>query len=62
LHDFDVQRQGRILSEIAALIATGRLRPIATKNLQGLTVETMKMAHELLESSRTIGKVVITTA
>lgn len=62
LHDYDVQRQGKILEEISALIATGHLRSIATKNLKGLTVETMKSAHELLESSRTIGKVVITTA
>ncbi|MFG1604972.1 zinc-binding dehydrogenase [Actinoplanes sp. NPDC049265] len=48
--------QGRILAELGA----GRLRPITTTVLDGLTVDTMRAAHELVESRRTIGKVVIT--
>ena len=59
LHGSDVHRQGSILEAIANLVAEGRMRPIATTCLRGLTAETMRTAHELLESSRTIGKVVI---
>ena len=61
LNGFDIHRQGQILEDVSALVLDGRLRPIATKCLKGLTTEAMKNAHELLESSRTIGKVVITT-
>jgi NADPH:quinone reductase len=61
LHSHEVHRQGEILEEISALVSEKRVRPIATKYLAGLTVQNMKTAHGLLESSRTIGKVVITT-
>jgi len=33
--------------------------PIATTQLNELSAETMKIAHELVETRRTIGKVVI---
>ena len=62
LSNFEIDRQGKILSEISALVTSKRIRPIATRILRGLTAETMKDAHELLESSRTIGKVIIITA
>jgi NADPH:quinone reductase len=61
LHGYDVGSQGRTLEAVAALVAEGRIRPIATTRLTGLTPETMRTAHELLESGRTIGKVVIAT-
>jgi NADPH2:quinone reductase len=61
VHGSDVGRQGQILAAVAALVVTGRLRPIATTRLEGLTVATMQAAHALVESRRTIGKVVITT-
>jgi hypothetical protein len=32
-----------------------------TTTLDGLTVDTMRRAHELVESGRTIGKVVLAT-
>ena len=60
LHGSDVGRQGQILETVAAFIVEGRLRPIATTRLEELTVETMQAAHALVESRRTIGKVVIT--
>ena len=60
LHGSDVGRQGKILEAIAALLVEGHVRPIATTRLEGLTVETMRAAHTLVESRRTIGKVVIT--
>jgi NADPH2:quinone reductase len=61
MHGYQVHRQGEILEEISALVSDKRLRPIATTRLNDMTAETMKTAHGLLESSLTIGKVVITT-
>ena len=55
----DVGSQGRILARAADDVAAGRLRPIVTTTLDGLTVETMRTAHALVESGRTIGKTVI---
>ncbi|MBB4689526.1 alcohol dehydrogenase catalytic domain-containing protein [Amycolatopsis jiangsuensis] len=52
--------QGGILAELAADAVAGRLRSITTTILDGLTVDTMRAAHEMAESRRTIGKTVIT--
>ena len=54
-------KQGSILEVVAALVAEGRMQPIATTRLNGLRADTMKTAHELVETRRTIGKVVIAT-
>ena len=59
LHGSAPEVQGGILSAIAKLVAEGRLRSIATTRLTGLTPATMRIAHERLETGRTIGKVVI---
>ncbi|WP_305788289.1 alcohol dehydrogenase catalytic domain-containing protein [Symbioplanes lichenis] len=56
----DVASQGRILAELAADAVAGRLRPVATTVLDGLNADTMRAAHELAETRRTIGKTVIT--
>lgn len=56
---FDLTSQGTILGEITDHVVSGRLRPIVTTRLDGLTVHNMKTAHTLLESRRTIGKIVI---
>jgi NADPH2:quinone reductase len=50
----DVHRQGQILAEMV-----GQVRPIVTTKLHGLTVGSMREAHRLAESGRTIGKTVI---
>lgn len=57
--NFDPGSQGKILAEIADRVASGGLRTIVTKRLDGLTARNMKTAHELLESRRTTGKIVI---
>jgi len=62
LHGSDVHRQGNILETIAALVVDGRIRPITTTRLNGLNLEAMRAAHQLVETTRTIGKVVIATA
>lgn len=56
----DAARQSRILARAADDVAAGRLRPIGTTTLRGLTPETMRTAHTLVESRRTVGKTVIT--
>ena len=53
------ERQGQTLEKVAALVTEGRVRPILTKRLDGLTAESMKAAHELVEKHQTIGKIVI---
>jgi NADPH2:quinone reductase len=55
------EKQGNILETVASLVDQGLVVPIATTRLKGLLAETMKTAHELVESRRTIGKVVIAT-
>jgi NADPH:quinone reductase-like Zn-dependent oxidoreductase len=60
IHGNAPERQGRILETVATLVLDGRLKPITTTRLDGLNAERMKAAHELVESGRTIGKVVIT--
>ena len=55
------EMQGAILETVAHLVAEGRLRPIGTIQLEGLSAAAMRAAHEHLESGHMIGKVVITT-
>jgi zinc-binding alcohol dehydrogenase family protein len=61
LNGRDFKSQGGILEDVAALVAAGRVRAIANTRLDGLTGETMRAAHALVETARTIGKVVIAT-
>ena len=61
LNGGDFKSQGRILEDVAALVVAGRVRAIANTRLDGLTGETMRAAHALVETARTIGKVVIAT-
>jgi NADPH2:quinone reductase len=55
----DPSSQGRILGNVVEYVGSDQLRPIVTMTLTGLTADTMKTAHTMLESRRTIGKVVI---
>ena len=50
LYGSATDKQGNILEIIAALVAEGRMKPIATTRLDGLSAETMKTAHELVET------------
>jgi len=58
-NDYAPETHGTILDQVAAFAAKGKIKPIATTQLDGLTPETMKKAHELVETRRTIGKLVI---
>ncbi len=55
----DMEEQGDILNQIAKLLDNGQLKTTLKQTLKGFTVENLKEAHRLLESGKTIGKVVI---
>ena len=59
VNDNRPERQGQLLENLAALVAEGRVQPILTTRIEGLTAESMKTAHALIEKQRTIGKIVI---
>lgn len=60
MHDSAPEIHGGILETVADLAGAGKIRPIATTRLDGLTPDNMRRAHEGVESGKTIGKIVIT--
>lgn len=59
INGYAPQQQGGALETVAELVGADKLRPIATTVLHGLTAETMREAHRLVEQRRTSGKIVI---
>lgn len=55
----DMDEQHQILNEIADLLDAGILRTTLTTTLEGFTVDSLKKAHKMQESGKTIGKTVI---
>jgi NADPH2:quinone reductase len=55
----DMGEQGRLLTEVGELMDAGRIRTTLQINLGQITAENMKRAHALVESGRTIGKIVL---
>jgi NADPH2:quinone reductase len=55
----NMAEQGKLLNEVADLIDAGLLRSTACVNLGLIDAAAMKRAHGLVESGRTIGKVVL---
>jgi NADPH2:quinone reductase len=55
----DMIEQHRLLNRVAQLVDDGRLRPTTTRTLTPITPETLRHAHELVETGRTLGKVVV---
>ena len=55
----DMDRQHEILNHVAALLDNGTIKSTLATTLEGFTVENLKKAHELQESSKSIGKTVI---
>ena len=51
--------QGRLLSEVAALVDAGRLHSTATETLRPINAAQLKRAHALVEGGRMRGKVVL---
>lgn len=55
----DIARQGEILDEVAQLLDAGKLSSTQNETLQGLSVETLRQAHERVLEGHMRGKVVI---
>lgn len=55
----DMIRQHEILNKIAKLLDAGTLKSTLTTTLKGFTVDTLKKAHKMQESGKSIGKTVI---
>tara|TARA_R110000751_G_scaffold48789_6_gene108460 strand:- start:5506 stop:6627 length:1122 start_codon:yes stop_codon:yes gene_type:complete len=53
----DMIEQHKLLSEIAKMVDAGKLQVTATENYGGLTPESLRKAHEFLESGKAIGKI-----
>lgn len=53
----DLDRQGKILQKVAKLVDDGKIVSTLNHRLSGLTVDTLKKAHRLIESAKTIGKI-----
>ena len=55
----DMEEQNRILTEIARLVDTGKIRSTLTETLGLINAENLKKAHALIETGRTKGKLVL---
>jgi NADPH:quinone reductase len=55
----DMAHQGEILRQAAEWFDAGILRPTMTTHLGDMSVETLREAHALLESGRSVGKIVM---
>jgi NADPH:quinone reductase-like Zn-dependent oxidoreductase len=55
----DMEEQGRLLNEVAGLVDTDRIQSTLKTKLDTINAANMKRAHALVESGRTIGKVVL---
>ena len=56
----DIKAQGRLLSQISALVDNGQLRSSLGKNMGELNAENLIKAHAEVESGKTIGKIALT--
>jgi len=55
----DMVEQHHILNEVAKLVDNGRIRPTTTEILTPISPETLKQAHQAIETNRTVGKIVL---
>ena len=55
----DMGEQGSLLNEVAGAVDAGRIRSTARTNLGTINAANLKQAHTLVESGRTVGKVVL---
>ena len=55
----DMSRQGYILREIARLVSVGHLQTTLDRTLSPICADTLKRAHEMIESGHTTGKISI---
>ncbi|AVL00287.1 zinc-binding alcohol dehydrogenase family protein [Pediococcus inopinatus] len=56
----DMDSQGKILHQVAKLLDQKEVRSTLTLTLKGINAQTLRRAHELVESNKMIGKIVVT--
>lgn len=56
----DMIEQHRLLNQVADLVDQGQLRTTVTSTLTPISAKNLRKAHELIESGRTVGKLVLT--
>lgn len=55
----DIAEQGKLLTEVAALVDAGRIKTTATGNFGSINATNLRAAHKLIESGKTKGKIVL---
>lgn len=55
----DIVEQHRLLNQIADLVDEGKIRTAVTEKLSPINAANLKLAHEKIESGKTIGKIVL---
>ena len=55
----DIEEQGKLLNEVAALVNSGRLRTTATEVAGKIDAATLRKVHALIESGTARGKIVL---
>lgn len=55
----DMDEQGKLLNEVAALVDAGRIKTTLTEVLRPINAQNLKSAHALLESGKARGKLVL---
>ncbi len=55
----DMIRQHEILTEVAALVDRGTIRPTATQSLGAINAANLRKAHAAIEAGRVVGKLVL---
>lgn len=55
----DMDAQGRLLNEVAALVDAGRLRTTLSERLSPIDAANLQRAHAMIESAATRGKIVL---
>lgn len=56
----DMIEQHRLRNEVADLVDQDQLRTTATNTLTPISAKNLRKTHELIESGRTVGKLVLT--
>jgi NADPH:quinone reductase len=55
----DMGEQGRLLNEVAGLVDAGHICSTMRESLGAINAASLKRAHALIESGKTVGKVVL---
>ena len=55
----DISRQGEILRHVAQLIDEKKIVPTLSKVMSPINAENLREAHRLIETQRSVGKLVI---